>query len=103
MLSFDFVINSRNKLENKQTLKPKLNFYKGDYDSIREALESADIGIDNLNTEAAWNKLSKSLLTSAEKFIPTTKPKPQGSQPYINKEARDAIKKRIILEEIPTL
>ena len=94
MLSFDFVIYSGNKLENKQTLKPKVNFYKGDYESIREALETADIVIDNLNTEDAWTKLSKSLLALADKFIPTTKPKPRGSQPYTSKEARDTIKKK---------
>ena len=94
MLSFDFVIYSGTKLENKESKKPKLNFYKGDYESIRTTLESVDININNLNIEDAWNKFSKTLFTHGEKFIKSTKSKPQGSQPYICKSARESIKKK---------
>ena len=92
-----FVFNCYTEFIKAQAFK-KLNFFKGDYQSINTALQQRDWTKEllGLNLTQSWSYLAEIIIQLIEKFIPVSKARDEGSKnnPYVNRSCLDAIRNK---------
>ena len=74
----------------------KRNFFKGDYDRIRDQLSRIDWHqeLNDMNLPQSWSQFSEININLIQNHIPVSKPSRDGSKysPFIKKPCLDAIK-----------
>ena len=74
----------------------KRNFYRGNYDSMREDLQNVDWGcIDSMNVEDSWNFFINKINNGIEKHVPLKRLNHnKKKQRWINSECLSSIKSK---------
>ena len=74
----------------------RLNFFKGDYNKIRDNLKDVNWErlMENKNCQDSWDIFVNTLTTLTKKFIPEKKAKNRRNQAWINKDIIDKIREK---------
>ena len=91
-----FTLNCYTVEQQNQRKTEKLNFFKGDYNTVRDQLSLVDWNyeLDGLNLLQSWSRFAEKIIDLIENYIPASKPGQSSNKynPFITRSCLEAVK-----------